>query len=145
MWTRHHIVTPSPETVQRIQELIVRFGSTYTNDLFRLRPYAPPACTCDRDTQEQKWLDAHPHKTYCARRSAGYECTCGRNTEFSLWSEPLFHAEECLVVRPNFWYQSTDFALWWYRYPVKDGWSNQCLTEREWRHMLIQCANRQNA
>ena len=62
------------------------------------------------------------------------ECTCGCNI-----SEDEEHKEDCLLVKPNFLYKLTGYAIEWYKYFFRDSYSNQNITIEEFEDIVEKC------
>ena len=70
-------------------------------------------CTCDYDKRYENWL-----------KEIGY---------------PEEHKDDCLLVKPNFYYKPTDFKIKWYKYPLRDSYSNRPITLKEFKHIIDDC------
>jgi hypothetical protein len=68
------------------------------------------------------------------------DCTCGvddltfDNDEI----EPP-HSSTCMYNRPNFIYKPTGYELRWYKYPLRDSYGSEYLTEKEFTKMMLDC------
>jgi len=49
------------------------------------------------------------------------------------------HKPECRLVRPNFFYKPTGYALQWYKYPLRDSYANQDVTLEEFGEIITKC------
>jgi len=56
------------------------------------------------------------------------ECDCGEE-----------HSPDCPVMKPNFLFKPTGFAIEWYKYPLRDSYSNQKITLREFVTIIDAC------
>ena len=72
-------------------------------------------CTCDYDTKYKKEIT-----------EAGFPNGCKDN---------------CKLVLPNFHYKPTNFQIQWYKYPLRDSYSNKKITLREFKKMIDECIN----
>jgi hypothetical protein len=70
-------------------------------------------CTCDYDERAQKWLN-----------KIGY---------------PTGHKKECLLEKPNFLYKPTGFEIQWYKYCLRDSYSNQPITLKKFKSIIDDC------
>lgn len=66
-------------------------------------------------------------------------CTCSHNDDYAAWREANSHADDCPIVLPNFWHKPSGFKLEWYKYPLRDSYSNQPLTRKLMRSMFADC------
>lgn len=70
-------------------------------------------------------------------------CTCDYEQRYETWlgeiGYPLGHKPDCLLVKPNFCYKPSDFQVQWYKYPLRDSYTNREITLREFRGMINNC------
>jgi hypothetical protein len=52
-------------------------------------------------------------------------CTCDYDVKWKEWSSKNDHAETCCLVLPNFWHKPTGLKIKWYKYALRDSYSNQ--------------------
>ncbi len=57
-------------------------------------------------------------------------CTCGDVQD---------HKPDCPIVKPNFLYKSTGFAIHWYKYPLRDSYANQKITLAGFKKIISAC------
>jgi len=68
-------------------------------------------------------------------------CTCDYHKKWDSWSATHSHAENCFIVRPNFWHFDSDTRTHWYKYPGR-GMSINRKTSREfWFKIIKECIN----
>jgi hypothetical protein len=58
------------------------------------------------------------------------DCTC-RNEKN--------HKADCLIVKPNFLYKPMGFAIRWYKYPLRDSYTNQKITLAGFKKIISAC------
>jgi hypothetical protein len=58
------------------------------------------------------------------------DCTCGDEQN---------HKADCFIVKPNFLYKPTGFELRWYKYPLRDSYSNQKITLTGFKKIISAC------
>jgi hypothetical protein len=63
------------------------------------------------------------------------ECDCGMGDDI----EPLAHLSTCILLKPNFLFKPTGFEISWYKYPLRDSWSNHRIAFDDFRAMIDQC------
>jgi len=84
------------------------------------------------DTKSKNWWHG------CAVR-----CDCDYNERYEKWLKkigyPDGHKKDCLLVKPNFLYKPTGFQIQWYKYPLRDSYSNQPITLKEFREIINEC------
>jgi hypothetical protein len=49
------------------------------------------------------------------------------------------HKPECLLLKDNFFYKPTGFAIQWYKYPLRDAYMNQNISLQEFRTIIDNC------
>lgn len=57
-------------------------------------------------------------------------CTCGDEQN---------HKQDCLIIKPNFLYKPTGFAIHWYKYPLRDSYVNQKITLAGFKKIISVC------
>lgn len=60
------------------------------------------------------------------------------NEVFSM-SNYYWGDEDTIKQRPNFIYKPTDFSISWYKYPLRDSYSNQKISLKEFKKILQHC------
>lgn len=91
-------------------------------------------------------------KALCAEHgipwNKGYSCmvhcTCGHDKAWKSWAAENTHSKDCPITHPNFWHKPSGFRLDWYKYPLRDSYSNQPLTAELMRKMFAECAGSLN-
>lgn len=63
------------------------------------------------------------------------DCTCGAEE-----NNNECHAPDCALVLPNFLYKPTRFEIQWYKYPFRDSYMNQNLSQKEILNIFDKCA-----
>lgn len=67
-------------------------------------------------------------------------CTCGLSERFEAFSDSLGnHSEKCPTIIPNFLFKPTGYTISWYKYPLRDSYSNMDLPIEDFKEMLIEC------
>ena len=49
------------------------------------------------------------------------------------------HKETCLLVKSNFLYKPTGFSIDWYKYPLRDSYTNQRITLEGFKIIIDKC------
>lgn len=52
-------------------------------------------------------------------------CTCEHDRSYQRWREGHTHDLRCAAVLPSFLYKPEGFTLCWYKYPLRDAYTNQ--------------------
>jgi len=60
------------------------------------------------------------------------DCTCGAEGD-------EYCTNECLLVKPNFYHKPTGFKLSWYKYPLRDSYSNEPVTMKLLQTIIDDC------
>lgn len=121
------------------------YGSDFISDVFEIHPYWWGDCTCGYEEKEHQWERLHNHRPPCLWY--GYDgsklmtapCTCGYQHEREMFEMEHDHTETCALVRPNFWYKPDDYKLKWYKYPVRDSYTNRKLSLGQFVRMIDKC------
>jgi len=92
-----------------VAKLCTSMGLTYPNGY-------GVHCTCDFDVRAEKILDQY-EKDFGAR-----ECL-----------------PTCMLVKPNFLYKPTGFGISWYKYYMRDAYSNQKISLKEFQSIIKAC------
>ena len=70
-------------------------------------------------------------------------CTCDMQERYEKWLVKIGysngHKDSCLLVRPNFWYKPEDFTIMWYKYPLRDSYSNKEISLKEFKAIIDKC------
>lgn len=66
-------------------------------------------------------------------------CTCYYYECWRLFRENNSHNPNCPIVKPNFLYKPTGFELRWYKYPLRDGYTNQKVTHAAFKKIIAAC------
>lgn len=62
------------------------------------------------------------------------DCTCGINEE-----NDEEHKPDCLLLKPNFYYKPDGLRIEWYKYPLRDSYSNKKLTMKYFINVIDDC------
>ena len=73
------------------------------------------------------------------KRGCAVHCTCGHDKLYAAFAATDDHAPTCPIVLPNFLFKPTGFELRWYKYPLRDSYSNEKLTVPMLRKMVDEC------
>ncbi len=97
----------------------------YDNHIFIVRPYDWGAeCDCGYDELEEAWVKEHPSE---------------EDELWIEWCKENDHKPDCRLLRPNFYYYPTGFSLMWYKWPFRDSYCNQKLTNKKLAEMVNNC------
>lgn len=66
-------------------------------------------------------------------------CTCDYASRWSEFASNNQHAPTCRIVKPNFLYKPTGFEIQWYKYPLRDSYSNQPIEFNEFKKIIDAC------
>lgn len=70
-------------------------------------------------------------------------CTCDQENRYNEWMKsigfPEGHRDECLLLRPNFFYKPDGLAIQWYKYPLRDAYSSKPLSITYFRKVINDC------
>jgi len=102
--------SPMFDLQEKLMEGCSPYGTPFENDVFSMRLY-------DWDAQ----------------------CTCGYEAIEDKWTNKNKHTKECRLVKPNFLYKPTGFSLMWYKYALRDSFSNRKISLKKWQRMLKHC------
>lgn len=58
------------------------------------------------------------------------DCTCGDERN---------HKADCFIVKPNFLYKPTGLTIHWYKYPLRDSYSNQKINLTGFKRIISAC------
>lgn len=72
-------------------------------------------------------------------RGSAVHCDCPHDSEWAAWTAKNAHAHTCPIIRPNFCYKPQDFHLQWYKYPLRDSYSNQEMDLPAFRAIIDAC------
>lgn len=163
---RRFVITDRPEWASAVSGLLSR--GAVENEVFSLRPYALPTCTCGFDQYEAKWLSENPHHHVCAwsvleakylaagavdalakiqirkgvLRTYGLQqmtCTCGHDVLFARWRAAHYHRSACTAISPNFVFHARKYGIWWNKKPLFGAWATHMVTDREFMRMITLC------
>ena len=70
------------------------------------------------------------------REGCAVHCTCYKEAAADKWFSENDHAKDCLIATPNFTFKPTALEISWYKYPLRDSYSNQEFT-REMMHEIM--------
>lgn len=66
-------------------------------------------------------------------------CTCDFKERRKQFHEENHHSENCPIIKPNFLYKPTGFAIKWYKYPLRDSYMNQNISLDEFKSIISKC------
>jgi hypothetical protein len=69
----------------------------------------------------------------------GVHCTCNYSESWRQFCEENSHDPNCPIVKPNFLYKPTGFELHWYKYPLRDSYTNQKITLAGFKKIISAC------
>jgi hypothetical protein len=73
----------------------------------------------------------------------GVHCTCDYNERYVEWMSQIGYPdgcrEDCLLLKPNFLYKPTGFNINWYKYPLRDSYTNMKISLDEFDVMIDDC------
>lgn len=64
------------------------------------------------------------------------DCTCGADDDLTGETN---HKEDCLLVKDNFVYKPLGIKIQWYKYPLRDAYSNIRITKKIMQDMVRNC------
>jgi len=98
------------------------------------------------DNYEQgRDIERRIYQELCEERHLPYpfgcaiHCDCGRDERYRKWRETHDHADDCALVLPNFHHKPSGLKIEWYKYPLRDSYSNRPLTLCEFRAVIDDC------
>ncbi|HUU87104.1 MAG TPA: hypothetical protein VMX17_05050 [Candidatus Glassbacteria bacterium] len=105
-------------------EFPIERGAGFESELSRLfDAYAP-----DRDSSWREYGVAFENDTFSVFPYYWGECDCDEE-----------HEPDCPELKPNFLYKPTGFEIEWYKYPLRDSYSNQKITLRKFVDIIDEC------
>ena len=66
-------------------------------------------------------------------------CTCDFEQRWQEFLSDHDHSKDCGLVKPNFLYKPTGFEIQWYKYPLRDSYTNQEITLPEFSKIIDAC------
>jgi hypothetical protein len=69
----------------------------------------------------------------------GVHCTCKRAEEWAQFLKENRHLDSCPLVWPNFHHKKSGLKIMWYKYPLRDSYSNQRLTAKLLTEVMEDC------
>jgi len=69
----------------------------------------------------------------------GAICDCEHGTRVDEWERNHPHKSDCKLVMPNFLYKPTGFEIQWYKYPMRDAYMNQKMSDKEFHKIILDC------
>jgi hypothetical protein len=124
-WSEQHKHTPEC-FITRLQEFEEELKTEYT-------PYVDPEFIDLVST----WAKENGYSP--GWEGSAVHCDCGLIDKWNSWSSKHDHDPSCPIVRPNFLYKPTGFAIKWYKYPLRDSYSNIKISYRELRKIVQHC------
>ena len=129
----------------RLGNTDVTYPNDFTNDVFEIHPYYWGDCTCGYEEKKLKWEKLHQHSPNCPWRGYSYKlplpdpCRCGYVHELEMFEAENDHTDDCLLLRPNFWFKPTGYKLKFYKYPLRDSYASQKLSLAKFGQMIDEC------
>lgn len=138
-------------------------GEELENDTFAVMPYWWGGCTCGAECPQHAddcdivtgwddWVSAR--MSWCSGESdeegmamvdlsklSEYpipppKCTCGAEEH---WQEKDEHEPTCKLLAPNFLHKKSGFEIQWYKYPLRDSYMNQDITQEQFGEIITDC------
>ena len=94
---------------------------------------------------EKQEIEEKIYDKLCAEFSMDREyccathCTCNYKERRKRFYEEHYHDKNCPIVKPNFLYKPTGFAIKWYKYPLRDSYMSQNITLDEFKKIIAKC------
>lgn len=105
-------------------EFPIERSTGFETELDRLfDAYAP-----DRDTSWREYGVAFENNVFSVFPYYWGDCDCDEE-----------HLSDCKMIKPNFLFKPTGFSIDWYKYPLRDSYSNQKITLREFVTIIDAC------
>lgn len=138
----------------------------FDNGIFSVFPYYWGDCTCGYDKLEEEWSKQNQHDPTCYQieyhklpdddpddkhlkallekwklpmAGCAIHCTCTHEKRWIAWREKHDHTSECPFTWVNFHYKPTNLIIEWYKYPLRDSYSNRPFTTKELVDILEHC------
>lgn len=143
------------------------YGEDFDNEVFTIRPYYWGDCVCGYEDKSWKWSEANKHregcyqddlkkierptdkqyKALCEKHGIAYDdgrgcavhCTCDYRDRWGKFCEENGHAKDCLIILPNFHHKKSGLTIDWYKYPLRDSYSNQKMNLKEFNKIIQEC------
>ena len=84
-------------------------------------------------------------KKYCKKLNLSFpngcaiHCTCNHRRKWIEFLEKNYHKENCPIILPNFWWKKEGVKIKWYKYPLRDSYSNIKIDQQLLEKMLLDC------
>lgn len=91
------------------------------------------------ETQTRKRLCEQFGIAWNDGKGSAIHCTCDYDRTYARWRESHTHDLRCAVARPQFLYKPESFAMTWYKYPLRDAYTNRPITRRAFRAIIDAC------
>lgn len=129
---------------QQSEDLVLNGSVVGTTTLFLPRDDAAMEIWREAHTRREAFKDTVWDELCAAhnldrRFGCAVHCTCDYQDRWGKWRSENDHAADCPVVLPNFWHKPSGFKLEWYKYPLRDSYSNAPLTRKLMRSMFAEC------
>jgi hypothetical protein len=95
--------------------------------------------------EKRRKVEDHIMDDLCARHKldrrfgCAVHCTCDFEQRWASFLEANSHASDCRTITPNFTHKPSGFELQWYKYPLRDSYSNVRLTRKLMRALFAEC------
>ena len=80
------------------------------------------------------------------KQGCAVHCTCdyGKKWMEFLESRGGYHRSNCEIIQPNFLYKPTNLEINWYKYPLRDSYSNREFNEEELKEIFKKIGYQKN-
>lgn len=66
-------------------------------------------------------------------------CTCDYENRWQKFLAENNHSKDCRLIKPNFLYKPNGFEIQWYKYPLRDSYTNQKITLLKFKKIIDDC------
>lgn len=114
-------------------EYLIKRGVGFEDELFRLfEAYAPK-----RDNSWREYGEEFDNEIFSVMPYYWGDCECGYDEKE--YNSENSHSKDCRIARPNFLYKPTGFEIQWYKYPLRDSYSNKKITLKQFKIIIEDC------
>ena len=95
-------------------------------------------------SEKEKFMDSL-YDTLCAefkldrKYGCAAHCTCDYDERWAKFLETNDHKPNCPIVRPNFLHKPSGLVIMWYKYFLRDAYSNKKLSRRMFKKVIDDC------
>ena len=108
------------------------------------------------DYNKKRKIEDTIRKKYCEQLNLSYprgsavHCTCTHDKDYAIFVDNCIqkfyggesgHVSWCPVIRPNFRHKQSGFEIQWYKYPLRDSYTNYKISLNEFRKIITDCIN----